>query len=96
LSGYSENVSKVMMTVKLGPDEVSLAAIREKLGVKPDEIDPSFGVVSIDPDQNLYAVMIEEDSAADLAQQDGVEGPFSNPGIETFGPVQRGPSASQQ
>lgn len=78
------------MTVRLDPEEVSLTAVQEKLGVDADQIDTSFGVVSIDPDQDLYAVMVEEDLAARAAEQDGVEGPFSDPGIEAFGPIQRG------
>jgi hypothetical protein len=77
------------MTVRLDPDEVSLPAVQEKLGVDADQIDTSFGVVSIDPDQGLYAVMVEEGLAARAAENEGVEGPYSDPGIETFGPIQR-------
>ncbi len=77
------------MTVKLDSDDVSLPAVQEKLGVDADQIDTSFGVVSIDPDQGLYAVMVEEDLATRAAENEGVEGPFSDPGIETFGPIQR-------
>ena len=79
------------MTVELDPETASVAQAAERLGVEPDRIDADFGVVSIDPDQNLYTVLVDEQAAGDAAGRPGVEGPFSNPRIEPFGPTpQRG------
>jgi hypothetical protein len=75
-----------MMTVELDPGAATVAQAAERLGVSPDEIDAEFGVVSIDPDQNLYTVLVDERAASAAAGRPGVEGPFSNPRIEPFGP----------
>jgi hypothetical protein len=81
----------VMMTVELDPEAATVAQAAERLGVERDRIDADFGVVCIDPDQNLYTVLVDEQAAAGAADKPGVEGPFSNPRIEPFGPTpQRG------
>jgi hypothetical protein len=79
-------MADVMMTVELDPEEATVAKAAERLGVEPDRIDAEFGVVSIDPEQNLYTVLVDEQVAAGAAGRPGVEGPFSNPRIEPFGP----------
>jgi hypothetical protein len=79
---------KQMMTIKLQPDKANLAEVRRRMNLEPEEIDNDFGVVSIDPKKNLYAVMVEEKASQKLSeqQQKGVKGPYSNPRIEPFGP----------
>jgi hypothetical protein len=81
-------MAKVMITLQLEPREADLPHVRTKLGLRQDEIDDQFGVVKISPKENLYCVLIEEDAAARVTRYEGVEGPFSNPKIETFGPPQ--------
>lgn len=76
------------MTVELDPEAATVAKAAERLGVEPGQIDAEFGVVSIDPDQHLYTVLVDEEAAAGAAERPGVEGPFSNPRIEPFGPPQ--------
>jgi hypothetical protein len=76
----------VMMTVELDPEVATVAQAAERLGVEPDRIDADFGVVSIDPEQNLYTVLVDAQAAAEAADRPGVEGPFSDPRIEPFGP----------
>ena len=76
-----------MMTVELDPEAATVENAAERLGVEPDRIDPEFGVVSIDPDQNLYTVLVDEQAAAEATPRPGLEGPFSNPLIEPFGPT---------
>jgi hypothetical protein len=86
----------VLMTVegKLGAPSLSEAA--SQLGVKVEDIDPVFGVVPVDPSRGLYSVQVRDDRlpAASSTSQP-YRGPFSNPEIAPFGPVQSGPEPAQ-
>jgi hypothetical protein len=75
-----------MFTVKVEPAEASIAAVRQRLGLEANELDEEFGVVSVDPAQSLYAILVDERASAKLEGREGVQGPFANPPIETFGP----------
>lgn len=79
-------MTKVLLTTTLEPLHANPADAARRLNVAEGAVDPDFGVVSIDPVANLYAVLVDEASAHAAAQLPGVEGPFSNPQIETFGP----------
>jgi len=72
-------MNRVLMTVQL-PGRPSLAAARRKLGLRPDEVDESYGLVEIDPAQHLYALLVDADAAEDKG------GGWANPRIEPFGP----------
>jgi hypothetical protein len=76
----------VMMTVELDPEAATVEKAAERLGIPQEQIDPEFGVVSIDPEQHLYTVLVDEQAAEAASGRPGVEGPFSNPRIEPFGP----------
>ena len=81
-------MAKVMVTIH-GPDTPpTIADVRDRYGLSQDEIDASFGVVEIDPDEQVYTVLVEEEAAAKIQSNDEwrTEGPFSNPRIEPFGP----------
>jgi hypothetical protein len=70
----------------------TLADAARQLGVAEADMDATFGVVPIDPDRGLYAVQVR---AGKLPKQSGrpdgdYRGPWSNPKIEPFGPVQDG------
>jgi hypothetical protein len=82
-------MSKVMVTLKLDPKQASLAQVRESLRIGSEEIDDDFGVIAVQPEKNLYAVLVEQDTADRVQGTEGVEGPFSNPKIEPFGPPQK-------
>ncbi len=75
-----------MLTLELAPADATAATVRRKLGLKSGELDPSFGVVEIDPTKNLYTVLVDEEAAERVTGQPGVQGPHSNPPIEPFGP----------
>jgi hypothetical protein len=77
-----------MLTLQLDPSEASEEDVRRKLDLDDQALDPAFGVVEIDPAQHKYAVLVEEDVAERVQGSPEVEGPFSNPQIEPFGPPQ--------
>ncbi len=79
---------KVMVTLKLDPEHASVDDVRQSLGIGAEEIDDDFGVISVSPEKSLYAVLVEPETADRVQGTDGVEGQFSNPKIEPFGPPQ--------
>lgn len=70
-----------MVTVKLEPGAATAAAAAATLGLEPEDVDQGYGVVPIDPDENLYVVLVNHDAAA-RARVGGAEGVYSNPEIE--------------
>jgi hypothetical protein len=79
-------MAKVMVTLRLAPAQASLAEVRRLLDLAAEEVDPGFGVVNISPAEHLYTILVEEAAAARVAGADQVEGVFSNPRIEPYGP----------
>jgi hypothetical protein len=79
-------MAKVMVTLRLAPEQASLPEVRRLLGLTPEEVDPGFGVVNISPAEHLYTILVEEAAAARVGDADQVEGVFSNPRIEPYGP----------
>jgi hypothetical protein len=77
-----------MLTLQLDPTEASEEHVRRKLELDDGALDPEFGVVEIDPAEHKYAVLVDEDVAERVQGAPQVEGPFSNPRIEPFGPPQ--------
>lgn len=75
-----------MLTVALDPGEATLAGAARRLGLDEQELDPGFGVVEIDPATHRYTVLVDESAAERASRVPGVEGPYSNPRIEPFGP----------
>jgi hypothetical protein len=75
----------VMMTVRHPGGEPSLADVARLLRVDVHHLDPEFGVQLIDDDQ--YTVLVDEHVASQPNPKD-VEGPFSNPRIAPFGPIE--------
>ena len=85
---------RVMVTLRLDPEQASLPEVRRLLGLAADEVDPAFGVVNISPAEHLYTILVDEAAAARIANADPVEGVFSNPRIEPFGPPEGEPGGS--
>jgi hypothetical protein len=74
-------MTKVLVTAELG-EGATLQGAREQLGLEADEIDDDFGLVPLDPDRELYALMVEDDVVARLAGASELRGPFSNAVID--------------
>jgi hypothetical protein len=77
----------LLFTIASPRSRPSLREASFRLGVEVGALDAAFGVTLIDPRKGLYAVMVDERAAAVIgATSVDVDGPFSNPGIGTFGP----------
>jgi hypothetical protein len=79
-------MAKLMVTLRLEPQEANLNEVKRKLHLKRGEIDRAFGVISIKPEENLYTILVDEAIAQRIEGVSGVQGSFSNPKIEPFGP----------
>jgi hypothetical protein len=82
-------MSKQLLTINLDPKKADPVDVRETFELAPEELDPNFGVVKIDPAQNLYAILVTEEAARRISGRPRVQGPFANPRIETFGPPRK-------
>ena len=75
-----------MVTLHLKPSGTDIASVRAKYSLGAYDLDASFGVVCVSPEQQLYAILVSEEAAARIEHSQGVGGVFSNPKIEPFGP----------
>jgi len=75
-----------MVTLKLDPSNATLSKVLRALKLRPDEVDQNFGVVNLSDEPSLYAILVDEKVAARIEGVEGVQGTFSNPRIEPFGP----------
>jgi hypothetical protein len=75
-------MASVMVSLQLDPEQASLEEVRRLLGLGEDEVDPRFGVVNIDPNEHLYAILVEQEAAERVRDAAPVRGVFSNPRIE--------------
>jgi hypothetical protein len=77
-----------MLTIRSPRGAPTLEELQTRYGLSSEEIDASFGVVQLDPNDNLYTILVEGAAAGKVRpdQEWDVEGPFSNPKIEPFGP----------
>ncbi len=91
------------LTWKNGPP--TLQEVCEKYGLRLDEVDAEFGVIAIDPEADLYTILVDETASWRIGGQggsdaEGWQGPFSNPRIEPFGPPKgrppKGPPADKK
>lgn len=69
----------------------TLDAAAKQLGVAVEDIDAAFGVVPIAPKEGLYSVRVRADRLpAQFDERKPYQGPFSNPPIVPYGPIQDG------
>lgn len=93
-------MAQVMMTLQCSGPAPTLEQVKSEYNLQDDEIDPGFGIVSIDPSDGTYALRVEESAATKLQshgasspheRQTGqanvsrnVQGPYSDPFIQPF------------
>jgi hypothetical protein len=66
---------KVILQLRLAPEDVSVGAVRRHLGITSRQIDKRFGVVRVRPNEDLYAVRVDADVAQRVrAEQAGRAG----------------------
>jgi hypothetical protein len=83
-------MARVMVSLRLDPEQASLPEVRRLLGLAPEEVDAGFGVVNIDPAEHLYTILVDEPAAARVRDAAPVQGVFGNPRIEPYGPPEGG------
>jgi hypothetical protein len=87
----------VLMTVHGSDGAPSIAQAASELGISVADIDHKFGIVPINPAEGLYAVQVKESSVdAGRADRGNYRGPYSNPRIAPFGPVQSGKEPGEE
>jgi hypothetical protein len=63
----------------------SLEAVASQVGISADDLDPSFGVVPIQPleaDRWRVAIRVDQRLTPTLHDHDQLEGPYADPPIE--------------
>jgi hypothetical protein len=84
-------MGKLLYNITWEGKKPSIDEVIKKFGLSPGEVDLDFGVMVIDPQDNLYCILVEESALDRLSGEtgespEGLEGPFANPPIEPFGP----------
>ena len=79
----------LIVTLRLDPRKATLKQIQAKYGLSSNEVDANYGVVSVNPDEHLYTILVTEGAANRLKGLPDVAGVYSNPRIETFGPPRK-------
>jgi hypothetical protein len=83
---------KALMTVQSDDGPPTLEAAARQLGVHPEALDETFGVVLIDPKSGLYSVQVDASQLPSEPETgDDYQGPYSTPRIESFGPPRKEP-----
>ncbi len=84
---------RVMVTIQAPDEPPTIDGLRRRYGLTEREIDASFGVVEVDPVEHVYTVLVEDSAVAKIQPNENwtVEGPYSNPRIEPFGPPEAEP-----
>lgn len=78
-----------LMSITGGDRPPTLGEAAAMLGVAETDLRADFGVVAIDPARRLYAVELLADRVPETGASSATYGgPFSNPQIAPFGPVQ--------
>lgn len=87
-------MADLMMTVQWPGKAPTIDEIQQRFSLSDEEISKSFGVVEVDPNEHIYTFLVNENSVSKILQSGAevkVEGPFSNPRIEPFGPPEETP-----
>jgi hypothetical protein len=70
-----------LMTVVGRGRQPSLAAAAKQLGVTTADVDADYGVVPVDPEKGVYAVMVRADRLHPDDAGQPYRGPYANPVI---------------
>jgi hypothetical protein len=82
-------MADVMYTIEVLGAKPTMAQAARTLQVQESDLDSNFGVVLIDLKRGLYTVRIREQSGANPdTTNPRLKGPFADPGIGHFGPLQ--------
>lgn len=86
-------MAELMMTVHWPGKAPTIDEIQQRFSLTEEEINKSFGVVEVDPGEHIYTFLVNETAVSKIHSQSDVkvEGPFSNPRIEPFGPPEESP-----
>jgi hypothetical protein len=76
-------MSKVFVTFH-SPDAPSVNALKERFALADHDIDPSFGVVEIDPEAHLYTALVDPGAASRISGSAPDVSTHSNPIISAF------------
>ena len=69
-----------------GEEKPTIDALLRTYQIKEAEIDQDFGIIEIDPENKLYAIMVEAEVAGRLSNYEGdLKGPYANVRIEPMG-----------
>jgi hypothetical protein len=87
------HMAKLMITLKFAGAAPTIDELQARYGLADDEIDKSFGIVEVDPEDALYTILVEETAISKIKpnQEINVKGPYSNPRISPFGPPEAAP-----
>jgi len=77
-------MAKILYTIEWDDGEPTIKQVSEKYGFSIGSIDQEFGVVMIDPSNNRFSILVDEDAVLDTSSPNRAEGPFSDPRIEPF------------
>ncbi len=76
-------MSKILYSINWKGENPTLEQVAKKFGFDKKDLDEDFGVIEIDPQDNLYSILVEENAIVPEDEKD-IKGPFSNPRIEPF------------
>jgi hypothetical protein len=80
-------MAKVLMLLKARATEPTVDEVMAEFNLRPEDMDIEYGVQMIDPMAGDYVILVDEAVAQHMGQdRAGLEGPYSNGEIETFGP----------
>jgi hypothetical protein len=77
---------RVMVTLRLDPEQASLPEVRRLLGLAEDEVDPTFGVVNISPAEHRYTILVDEAAAERVAGAPASRACSATPGSSRTAP----------
>ncbi|MGW8557677.1 hypothetical protein [Streptomyces tubercidicus] len=82
----ASDTPRVLITTQL-PSGATLDEAIRHLGLTTNEVDTDYGLVDLH--NGSYAMIVTQAAAEHIQGAPGIKGPFANPKIEPFGPVQR-------